>query len=310
VTRHLLDITDLAAAEILEILDLAEQPIDVLDYPLRDRGASLIFEKPSTRTRHSMEMAVVQLGGHPVYTRGDEVGFDDRESVEDVVRIMAGYHALVAIRVFEHATLTRAASALDADRARVPIVNMLSDVSHPMQALADALTMRQRLGQLEGRTVAFIGDYANVSRSLAEISLLLGMKVRLGCPSGFDADDAELERLALIGNGEIIQVRRPSEAALGAHAVHTDTWVSMGQESEKDARRRAFEGYTVDANVMGGAAAGAIFLHCMPVYRGYEASADVVDGPQSAIFQQGHNRLHAARAALAFVLRQLDGDQQ
>jgi ornithine carbamoyltransferase len=308
VTRHLLDVTDFTGAEILEILDLAEQPISALGHPLTDQGAALIFEKPSTRTRHSMEMAVVQLGGHPVYTRGEEVGFDERESVEDVVRIMAGYHAVIAARVFDHATLTRAAAALDADRACVPVVNMLSDVSHPMQAFADALTMRQRLGQLEGRTVAYIGDYANVSRSLAEISLLLGMKVRLGCPTGFDADEAELERLALIGHGDVIQVRRPAEAALGAHAVHTDTWVSMGQESEKDARRRAFEGYTVDASVMGEAATDAIFMHCMPVYRGFEASNEVVDGPQSTIFQQGHNRLHAARAALAFVLKSADED--
>jgi ornithine carbamoyltransferase len=308
-TRHLLDIIDFTASEITEVLDLAELPIDALGHPLTDKGASLIFEKPSNRTRHSMEMAVVQLGGHPVYTRGEEVGFDDRESVEDVVRIMAGYHALIAGRVFDHTTLTRASAALDADKAGVPIVNMLSDVSHPLQAFADALTMRQRLGTLEGRTVAYIGDYANVSRSLAEVSLLLGMKVRLGCPRGFDADDIELERLALIGSGDVVQVRRPAEAAKGAHAVHTDTWVSMGQESEKGARRRAFEGYTVDTEVMKEAADDAIFMHCMPVYRGFEASAEVVDGSKSVIFQQGHNRLHAARAALAFVLRSADEEK-
>ncbi|MFT6291195.1 MAG: ornithine carbamoyltransferase [Ilumatobacter sp.] len=301
-TRHLLDVTDLSAGEISAVLDLAEAPIHSLGAPLAGQGASLIFEKPSNRTRHSMEMAVVQLGGHPIYTRGEEVGFDTREPVEDVARIMAGYHAIIAARVFEHSTLERAAAALDADGTHVPVVNMLSDWSHPLQALADALTMRQRLGDLAGRTVAYIGDYANVARSLAEVSLLLGMKVQLACPVGFDAGDAELERLKMIGAGDIVQTTRPHEAADGADAVHTDTWVSMGQESEKEARRRAFEGYAVDDSVMDAAKGDAIFMHCLPAYRGFEVTADVIDGPQSAVFQQGHNRMHAARAALAFVL--------
>lgn len=301
-TRHLLDVTDFTAAEIVQILDAAEQPIDSFGAPLTGLGASLIFEKPSNRTRHSMEMAVVQLGGHPVYTRGEEVGFDTRESVEDVVRIMAGYHAVIAARVFAHSTVTRAAAALDADGIDVPIVNMLSDWSHPLQAFADALTMRQCLGDLAGRTVAYVGDYANVARSLAEISLLLGMKVRLACPTGFDADTAELERLALIGDGEVMQSTRPGDAVAGADAVHTDTWVSMGQEDEKAARRQAFEGYTVDDALMAQAADGAVFMHCLPAYRDVEVAASVIDGPQSVVFQQGHNRMHAARAALAFVL--------
>lgn len=303
-TRHLLDVTDFTVDEITEILDMAEVSIESLGRPLAGQGASLIFEKPSNRTRHSMEMAVVQLGGHPIYTRGEEVGFDTREPVEDVARIMAGYHAVIAARVFEHTTVERAAAAMDADGTSVPIVNMLSERSHPLQAFADALTMRQRLGSLAGRTVAYIGDYANVARSLAEISLLLGMKVRLACPHGFDADPAELERLSSIGSGDITQTTRPHDAAAGAHAVHTDTWVSMGQESEKQARRRAFEGYAVDESVMAEAATDAIFMHCLPAYRGFEVTADVIDGPRSAVFQQGHNRMHAARAALAFVLRE------
>ena len=301
-TRHLLDVTDFTIDEVNAILDMADAPIDSLGTPLAGKGASLIFEKPSNRTRHSMEMAVVQLGGHPIYTRGEEVGFDTREPVEDVARIMAGYHAVIAARVFEHSTVERMVAAMEADGTGVPIVNMLSDWSHPLQAFADALTMRQRLGELAGRTVAYIGDYANVARSLAEISLLLGMKVRLACPHGFDADDAELERLAMIGEGDITQTTRPGEAAEGAHAVHTDTWVSMGQEREKEARRRAFEGYVVDDSVMSAAAGDAIFMHCLPAYRGFEVTADVIDGPQSAVFQQGRNRMHAARAALAFVL--------
>ncbi|MEO6652173.1 MAG: ornithine carbamoyltransferase [Ilumatobacteraceae bacterium] len=296
-TRSFLDVTDCTSDEIRMLLDLAERPIESLGRPLAGCGAALIFEKPSNRTRHSTEMAVVQLGGHPIYTRGDEVGFDTREPVEDIARIMEGYHALIAARVYSHHIVERLAAA-----AAVPIVNMLSERSHPLQAVADALTMRQSLGDLDGRTVAYVGDYNNVSRSLGEIAALLGMHVRLACPTGFDADDAELERLLTLGAPSVEQSSRPSVAVAGAHAVHTDTWVSMGQEDDKAARRRAFEGFTVDAAMMGQAAPDAVFMHCLPAYRGFEVTADVIDGPQSVVFRQGHNRMHAARAVIAFLL--------
>jgi ornithine carbamoyltransferase len=298
VTRHLLDVTDFTPDEVRTVLSLAEAPIESLQRPLEGRGAALIFEKPSNRTRHSMEMAVVQLGGHPVYTRGEEVGFDTREPVEDVARIMEGYHALIAARVFDHLTVTRMAAVVD-----VPVVNMLSDHSHPLQAFADALTMQQRLGSLAGRTVAYVGDYNNVARSLAEVSAMLGMHIRLACPHGFDATVTELERLELLGAPSVEQSIRPAEAVAGAHAVHTDTWVSMGQETEKQERLRQFEGYTVDESMMSLADPAAIFLHCLPAYRGIEVASEVIDGPQSAVYQQGHNRLHAARGALAFLLQ-------
>jgi ornithine carbamoyltransferase len=294
--RSLLDVVDLGAGELRSVLDLAERPVESLQQPLAGRGVALIFEKPSNRTRHSMEIAVVQLGGHPVYTRGEEVGFDTREPVEDVARIMAGYHAMIAARVFDHAIVERLAAA-----AGVSVVNMLSDRSHPLQALADVLTMQQCLGDLAGRIVAYVGDYNNVARSLAEASALLGMHVRFGCPPGFDADDAELERILLLGAASVEQSPRPNDAVAGAHAVHTDTWVSMGQEADKASRRRAFEGFGVDAAMMAHADPAAIFMHCLPAYRGFEVTADVIDGPQSRVFQQGHNRLHAARAALAFL---------
>ncbi|MEO6570055.1 MAG: ornithine carbamoyltransferase [Ilumatobacteraceae bacterium] len=295
--RSLLDVTDQTPDEIRMVLQLAGRPIAALGRPLDGRGAALIFEKPSNRTRHSMEMAVVQLGGHPVYTRGDEVGFDTREPVEDIARIMSGYHALIAARVFSHDIVQRLA-----DTADVPVVNMLSDRSHPLQAFADALTMQQCLGELAGKTVAYVGDYNNVSRSLAEIAAALGMHVRLACPYGFDADAAELERILLLGAASVEQSGRPHEAVTGAHAVHTDTWVSMGQEDDKVARRQAFEGYTVDDAMMAVADPSAVFMHCLPAYRGFEVTADVIDGPQSVVFQQGHNRLHASRAVMAFLL--------
>ena len=295
-TRSFLDVTDCSPDEVHLIIEIAERPIAALGRPLDGLGAALIFEKPSNRTRHSMEMAVVQLGGHPVYTRGEEVGFDTREPVEDIAKIMEGYHAVIAARVFSHSIVERLAAAAD-----IPIVNMLSDRSHPLQAFADALTMQQQLGELAGKTVAYVGDYNNVSRSLGEISAMLGMHVRLACPTGFDADDAELERILLLGAASVEQTARPPEAVAGAHAVHTDTWVSMGQETDKEARRQAFEGYTVDDTMMAGADATAIFMHCLPAYRGFEVSADLIDGPRSVVYQQGHNRLHSARAVLAFL---------
>lgn len=296
-TRSLLNVTDLTRGEVLEVLEMAALPVDSLGRPLGGQGVALIFEKPSNRTRHSMEMAVVQLGGHPVYTRADEVGFDVRESVEDIARTMDGYHSLIAARVFEHSTVERLAAA-----ALIPVMNLLSDVSHPLQAFADALTMQQCFGELQGRTVAWVGDFNNVARSLAEICSLLHMHIRIACPPGFCASDEEIERIALLGALSIGQSCDPVEAVTGADAVHTDTWVSMGQESEKQARVRAFDGFLVDDSLMSHAAPEAVFMHCLPAYRGLEVSASVIDGPRSVVFQQGHNRLHSARAVIAFLL--------
>ncbi len=294
-TRHLLDITDFTADELRLILSLAQRP--ELPQVLTGRGAALIFEKPSNRTRQSMEMAVVQLGGHPIYTRGEEVGFDVREPVEDIVNVMSGYHAVLAARVFSHDIVARMAAV-----SPVPVVNMLSDHSHPLQALADVLTMQQVHGALDGLGVAYVGDYNNVSRSLGEACVMLGATLSLACPVGYHADEAELERVNSLGSGSVTQVHRPADAVAGAVAVHTDSWTSMGQEAEKQARSLAFEGYTVDGALMAHAAPGAAFYHCLPAYRGLEVSADVIDGPASKVFAQAHNRMHAARGALAFLL--------
>ncbi|NCZ56527.1 MAG: ornithine carbamoyltransferase, partial [Acidimicrobiia bacterium] len=187
--RHFLNTSDLTRIEIGTVLALAKQRPEALGWPLADYGVAMIFEKPSNRTRQSMEMAVVQLGGHPVFTRGEEVGFDVRESVEDITQILAGYHAILAARVLDHAVLERMA-ATDS----VPVVNMLSDYSHPLQSLADVLTMREEFGSLKGRTVAWVGDYNNVARSLSEACALEGAHVRLGCPLGYGASDDELSR--------------------------------------------------------------------------------------------------------------------
>jgi ornithine carbamoyltransferase len=300
--RSLLNVTDLNVDELVTVLKLSQRDPASLGRPLTSPtglalGAALIFEKPSNRTRHSMEMAVVQLGGHPVYTRGEEVGFDTREPVEDIGRILSGYHGLVAARVFSHSVVERLRASCS-----VPVVNMLSDASHPLQGLADALTMVNEFGDLNGRTVAYVGDYNNVARSLGEVCVMLGAHYRLACPVGYCATDDELTRLTSLGSGTVDQSTDPVVAVRGAHAIHTDTWVSMGQEAEKAERLGIFGAYTVTESLMSKAASDAIFMHCLPAYRGYEVEACVIDGSGSRVIEQGHNRLHSARGAMAFLL--------
>ncbi len=295
--RHFLDITDLTARDLNTVMDLAQADISILGSPLAGKGVALIFEKPSNRTRQSMEMAVVQLGGHPIFTRGEEVGFDQRETVEDVTRIMAGYHHVVAARVFAHSVLQRMAAV-----SSVPIINMLSEQSHPLQALADVLTMRQELGDLRQKTVSWIGDYNNVARSLVEACSLEGMNIRLGCPVGYGASNSELTRIADLGAASINQFESAKTAATGAHAVHTDVFVSMGQEAETAKRLVDFKDFCIDANVMSVATKDAIFMHCLPAHRGVEVAGEVIDGSQSRVVTQAHNRMHAARGLLAHLM--------
>jgi ornithine carbamoyltransferase len=295
--RDFLQITDLDATDLAAILELAVRPIASLGRPLEGKGVALIFEKPSNRTRHSMEMAVVQLGGHPVYTRGEEVGLDVRESVEDISQVMSGYHAMLCARVFDHRVLDRMSAS-----SSVPVVNMLSDAAHPLQAVADVLTMQQHLGTLAGKTVAYVGDFNNVARSLCHASAMLGMHIRIGCPAGYSANESDVDQFRTLGAASVNQYDTLETAVEGAHAVHTDTWTSMGQESESKVREAAFIGFEVTEKTMALAASGAVFMHCLPAHRGQEVSEQVIDGPNSLIYRQAHNRMHAARAVLAFLL--------
>ena len=297
--RHFLEIDDLSPAELDEVLRRADTPPG--ERPLAGRTVGLYFEKPSLRTRHSCEVAVVQLGGHPVTFRRDEVGSGEREPVADIARVLSGYHAALGGRVFDHGLLENLAAA-----ATIPVVNLLSDRGHPCQALADLLTMRQRLGDLGGATVAWVGDYNNVARSLALGATMCGMKVHLACPPGYGPTDADIDRLRALG-GEPVVSSRPHEAVAGAAAVHTDVWASMGQEGESEARTRAFEGFQVDDRVMTAAAPDAIFMHCLPAHRGEEVAASVVDGRQSVVFAQAHNRLHSVRGLLSWLIEEADG---
>ncbi len=279
-----LEVDDLSPDGLATVLDLAEErfPARVL----AGRGVALLFEKPSARTRHSSEMAVVQLGGHPVTTRGDEVGLDVRETTEDVARTLACYHAAIAARVFEHTKLERMAVAVD-----IPIINLLSDQAHPCQALADLLTIRQVLGSLAGKVVAYVGDGNNVARSLAVAGAMAAMEVRVASPPGYELTGTTAEVL-----------NDPVAAVKGADVVYTDVWASMGQEDEAAARREAFAAFTVDGALMAGAAPGGIFLHCLPAHRGEEVTADVLEGSRSHIWRQAANRMHALRGLLLHLL--------
>jgi ornithine carbamoyltransferase len=313
VTRHFLDVDDLSCEELETVLALAALPAEELAPVLAGRGVALLFEKPSARTRSSAEMAVVALGGHPVYVQGAEVGMDTRETVEDVARTLGCYHAAVCARVLDHDTLLRMAEALDTAGARpwpgpddgvgvhdVPVVNLLSDRAHPCQALADLLTLRQVLGDLGGRRLAYIGDANNVWRSLAEGAAMVGMHLRIASPDGYGPEVEDLARLGRLG-AEVEVTEDPVEAAAGADALYTDVWTSMGQEEEAERRRIAFKGFTLDQRLLDAAAPGAVVLHCLPAHRGEEISAEVLEGPHSAVWRQVANRAHAMRGLLAWL---------
>jgi len=281
----LLTIAELGADGVREMLALAERTD--LGLPLTGKGVALVFQKPSARTRNSMEMACVQLGAHPVYIQKEEVGLGSRECAEDVARTLACYHAIIAARVMEHRDLVAMAGAVE-----TPVVNLLSNSDHPLQALADLLTVRQLLGRIEGARIAYVGDADNnVARSLAQACALTGASLTLTSPEGY--------RLAEMPDG-VRQVADPAEAVEGARIVYTDVWVSMGQDGESEARREALQAYRVDEALMA-KADDAWFLHCLPARRGEEVTDGVMDSAKSAVWKQAENRMHSARGALAWL---------
>jgi ornithine carbamoyltransferase len=298
--RHFLEIDDLSTRELDEILDRSEV---TQTQRLAGKGVALIFEKPSLRTRNSAEMAVVQLGGHPAYITSAEVALDVRETVEDVTRTLNGYYDIICARVFEHSKLERMVSV-----STRPIINLLSDAGHPVQALADLLTIRQSLGSLSGRTIGWVGDFSNVARSLALGGAMLGVSFRFGGPPEYAPSEADLDRFAMAAvDGATISVHiKPQEAVEGVDVVTTDAWYSMGQEHEKHIRHSAMEGCTVDQKLMNLAAFHAIFLHCLPAHRGEEVTDQVLDGEQSRIWPQAHNRMHTFRGLLSWVARKME----
>jgi ornithine carbamoyltransferase len=294
-----LEVDDLTPNHFGAVLDRAQawkRDPSAVPPALAGHGVALLFEKPSARTRSSSEMAVVGLGGHPIYIRPEEVGLGVRESVEDVARTLAAYCRIVAARVFDHTTLETMAGAVD-----VPIVNLLSNRAHPCQALADYLTLQEAFGELEGRRLVFVGDGNNVAASLAFGAALCGVELTVASPPGYELDPVVVDRARNLG-GAVEISNDPFEAVKGADAVYTDVWTSMGQEEEGDARRAAFAGFQVGVELMGAAGEQARFLHCLPAHRGEEVTAEVIDGPASLVWPQAANRMHSARALLSLLV--------
>ncbi|HEX5899352.1 MAG TPA: ornithine carbamoyltransferase [Solirubrobacteraceae bacterium] len=307
--RHVLRVADLSAGELERVLDLAARmKADPGGWTgaLPGRALACLFEKPSTRTRASLAVAAHRLGMLPLVLRPDELQLGRGETIADTARVLSGYAAAITVRTFAQATLEELA-----DHATVPVINALSDAHHPCQALADLLTMRERFGTLPGLRLAYVGDANNVAHSLLEAGALAGVSVALACPRGYEPDDEVLDRAFHLqaDHGGLLEVTHdPRHAVAGAHAVYTDVWVSMGEDAERDQRLAALEPYRVTRALMSAADPQAIFLHCLPAHRGEEVDAAVIDGAQSAVWQQAANRLPTEQALIyALITGDWDG---
>jgi ornithine carbamoyltransferase len=295
--RHFLSLSDLSRAEIDALLDLglAMKTGKWTGTPLAGRTVGLLFAKSSTRTRVSFEVGIGQLGGHSLFLSPRDVQVGRGEPIGDTARVLSGYLDALVIRWHAHAGLEEFAR-----HSAVPVINGLTDLTHPCQLLADLLTMREAFDSLAGKRVAWIGDGNNMANAWLEAAALLGFELRIACPEGYEPDRGTFERASEAAS--IMITEDPDEAVDGAHVVTTDVWASMGQEEEAEARRQAFVGYTVDDDLMRGADQSAIFLHCLPAHRGEEVSASVLEGPQSRIWDEAENRLHAQKALLVTLM--------
>lgn len=267
---------------------------------LSDKMVALLFEKPSLRTRVSFEVAMRQLGGQVIYLSPAEVGLGKRESVPDVARVLGRYVDAIVARTFSHQTLESLA-----EYAGVPVINALSDLEHPCQAMADLLTIYEKKGELEGLTLAYVGDGFNVAQSLLLAAALTGINFRIASPKGHEVKEEILnlaKDYAVDSGTELLFTAEPRLAVSGADIVYTDTWVNMGQEAEAEARRRAFAGYQVNKELLSLAKEDAIVMHCLPAHRGEEVAEGILDGPQSVVFDQAENRMHIQKAILADIL--------
>jgi len=298
---NLLSISDLSQEQILLLIDSAEafraRRADHGD-PLRGRSLAMIFEKPSTRTRVSLEVAASELGAHALYLSAGELQLGRGETIADTARVLSRYVHGITARVFSHSTVTQLAK-----HASIPVINALSDWEHPLQILADLQTMRQRFERLEGLKIAWIGDGNNVCNSLILACAILGMEISVASPQGYQPKARILAQAKELGGQAIIGLE-PAEAAKGADVLVTDTWISMGDEGQEAERLRVFGKYQLNAELMRLASENAIALHCLPAHRGQEITDEVMDGPQSAVFDEAENRLHTSKAVMAWLVGQ------
>ena len=305
-TRHFLSAADLSREQAEALL---ERSLALKaewhngghsDLPMRGKTLALVFEKPSLRTRVAFEAGMTQLGGHASYLSANDIDMGGRESVPDVARNLSRWVQAISARVFRHSTVEDLARY-----ASIPVINALSDREHPCQALADLMTLRERFGRLRGLKLAYVGDGNNVCHSLMLLGATLGVSVAVGCPPDYRPDPeitAQAERLAGESDATISIGADPGEAVAEADAVYADVWASMGQEHEAARRRPVFQPYQVNGALMRQAHSDAVFMHCLPVHRGEEVTADVIDGPNSVVFDQAENRLHVQKALILTLL--------
>jgi ornithine carbamoyltransferase len=295
--RDFLAITDFTRDEIERLFDLAKKmkARTYRDTPLSGKTLAMIFAKSSTRTRVSFEVGAYQLGGQALFLSSRDIQIGRGEPIPDTARVLSRYVDGIMIRTFDHGEVEDLAR-----HATIPVINGLTDLTHPCQVLADVFTVQEHLGGWEGKRIAWVGDGNNMANSWLEAAEVLGFELRLACPEGFEPNRAKFDRAKQHAKVTVTEV--PEEAVEGAHVVNTDVWASMGQEGEADARRNAFKGYTVDAGLMKLADPKAIFLHCLPAHRGEEVTAEVIDGPQSRVWDEAENRLHVQKALLATLM--------
>ena len=302
---NLISISDLSREDILRLLDSADAfraRRGKHGSPLQGKSLAMIFEKPSTRTRVSLEVAAAELGAHPLYLSAGELQLGRGETIADTARVLSRYVAGITARVYSHSTVMQLAAHAD-----VPLINALSDWEHPLQILADLQTVRQRFSRLEGLKLAWIGDGNNVCNSLILAAAILGMEIVVASPLGYQPRAEILQQARRLGGRPGVVVE-PAEAARDADVLVTDTWVSMGDEGEEAERLRVFGRYQVNSDLMSLASPESIALHCLPAHRGQEITDEVMDGPQSAVFDEAENRLHTSKAVMAWLMGECKKD--
>lgn len=295
--RDFLQLTDFSKGEIESLLKMALdlKSGEYRERPLEDKTLAMIFTKSSTRTRVSFEVGMKQLGGHALFLSSRDIQIGRGEPIRDTARVLSRFVDGIMIRTYAHSDVEELS-----EFATVPVINGLTDLLHPCQVLADMLTIREEFGSLDGRVVAWVGDGNNMAHSWLNAALVMGFELRLACPKGYEPNPDILA--AAKAKTSILLTDDPKEAVDGADVVNTDVWASMGQEEEAAERIKAFDGYIVDRELMQGASAEAIVLHCLPAHRGEEISEDVFEGSQSRVFDQAENRLHAQKSVLVKLL--------
>jgi ornithine carbamoyltransferase len=298
--KNFLALSDLSAKGIDVLLNRAielKSGKDSSACPLIGKSIGLLFDKTSTRTRISFQAGIYQLGAQAIYINANEIQLERGETIEDTATVLSRYLHAIVIRTFAHSTIERFAN-----KATIPVINGLTDLHHPCQALADLMTIREKIGVLNNVRLAYIGDGNNVANSLIEAASITALDLTLACPSGYEPD-REIYEKAVSSGAKVKVLTSPEEAVKGADAVYTDVWVSMGQEKGSEDKKKVFEGYQLNRKLLGLAKPDAIVMHCLPAHRGEEITNDVIDSAQSVVFDQAENRMHTQKALLETLLR-------